>query len=63
MDGVRELAAALGGRNVALAQFETSDPDAPLTVTARAEPGEPMVVAIGEEEFELDPAWPPRNGG
>lgn len=64
VDGVRALAAALGGRNVALAQFETSDPDAPLTVTARAEPGEPLVVALGEEEFELDEAWPaPRNGG
>ena len=33
----RALAAALGGRNVALVQFETSDPDAPLSVTARAE--------------------------
>ena len=46
-----------------LAQFETNDPDAPLTVTARAEPGEPLVVALGEEEFELDPSWPQRNGG
>jgi hypothetical protein len=63
VDGVRALAAALGGRNVALAQFETSDPDAPLTVTARAEPGEPLVVALGEEEFELDPAWPPGGNG
>jgi hypothetical protein len=63
VDGVRALAAALGGRNVALAQFETSDPDAPLTVTARAEPGEPLVVALGEEEFELAPGWPQRNGG
>ena len=61
--GVRALAAALGGRNVALAQFETNDPDAPLTVTARAEPGEPLVVALGEEEFELDSGWPQRNGG
>jgi hypothetical protein len=63
VEGVRALAAALGGRNVALAQFETTDPDAPLTVTARAEPGEPLVVALGEEEFELDAGWPRRNGG
>jgi hypothetical protein len=62
VDGVRALAAALGGRNVALVQFETSDPDHPLSVTARAEAGEPLVVSIGEEEFEMDPDWPHSNG-
>jgi hypothetical protein len=55
---VRELAAALGGRNVAMAQFETSDPDAPLAFTARADGSEPIVLALGEDEFLMDPGWP-----
>jgi hypothetical protein len=57
---VRGLAAMLGGRNVAMAQFTTSDPDAPLTITARADGSEPLVLALGEEEFEMDPGWPDR---
>jgi hypothetical protein len=59
---VRALAAALGGRNVALVQFETSDPEVPLSITARAEAGEPLVVSLGEEEFEMAPGWPRTNG-
>jgi hypothetical protein len=46
---VGELAAALGGRSVATAQFQTSDPDVPLAVSAR--PGEPPVFALGDETF------------
>ncbi len=57
---VRDLAALLGGRNVAMAQFETSDPDAPLSITARADGSDPIVLAIGEEEFEMEPGWPER---
>ena len=48
---VGELAAALGGRSVATVQFATSDPDAPLAVSARA--GEPPVFALGDETFAL----------
>jgi hypothetical protein len=48
---VGELAAALGGRSVATVQFETTDPDAPLAVSAR--PGEPPVFALGDETFAL----------
>ena len=55
---VRDLAAALGGRNVAMAQFATNDPDAPLAITARADGSEPIVLALGEEEFPMDPDWP-----
>jgi hypothetical protein len=55
---VRDLAAALGGRNVAMAQFATNDPDAPLAITARADGSEPIVLALGEEEFPMDPGWP-----
>jgi hypothetical protein len=55
---VRDLAAALGGRNVALAQFATDDPEAPLAITARADRSEPIVLALGEEEFPMEPGWP-----
>ena len=61
-DAVRAMADALGGRNVAMAQFETSDPDAPLAITARAGGADPMVLALGEEEFEMDPGWPQAPG-
>ena len=40
-----------------MAQFETTTPDVPLSISAR--PGEPMVVAIGEDEYEMDAGWPP----
>lgn len=53
---VRELAAALGGRNVAMVTFETSDPAAPLSITARA--GDPIVLSLGAEEYEMEPGWP-----
>jgi hypothetical protein len=55
-DGVAALARALGGRNVAMAQFATRDPAAPLSLTARADGSDPIVVSLGEEEFELPPA-------
>ena len=50
-DAVGELAAALGGRSVATVQFQTSDPEAPLAVSAR--PGEPPLFALGDETFAL----------
>ena len=55
---VRDLAAALGGRNVAMAQFQTSDPETPLAITARADGSEPIVLALGDEEFPMEPGWP-----
>lgn len=50
-DGVLALARALGGRSVATAEFATSDPERPLTVAARD--GEGVVLAVGDEHFEL----------
>ena len=50
--GVCGLADALGGRNVAMAVFETTNADLPLAITARAGGGEPVVIAIGEDQFE-----------
>ena len=52
-DNVRALAEALGEENVAMAVYETSDEDAPMTLTARAGSAEPVVVAIGDSQFEL----------
>jgi len=53
VDGVRGLADALGGRNVAMAVFETTDDETPLAITARAGGSDPVVIAIGEDQFEL----------
>ena len=50
-DALLDLAAALGGRSVAAAEWATADPDHPLTLAAR--PGEPVIVALGEDQFEL----------
>jgi hypothetical protein len=55
---LRALADLLGGRSVAMAQFETNRPEAPLAITARAGGTEPLVLALGEEEFEMEPGWP-----
>jgi len=49
---VRELAALLPGESVVAADFETTDPEVPLGLAGRA--GEPVVVLLGEHEFELD---------
>ena len=55
--GVRHLAAVLGPGAVALATWESSDPDAPLSISARGE--DPIVLVLGEDEYEQDPGWPP----
>lgn len=50
---LRELAALLPGRSVVAAEYETTDPACVLGLAARS--GEPVVVLLGEHEFELDP--------
>jgi hypothetical protein len=52
-DAVAALAGRLGGRNVAMVQFETNDPESPMSLTARADGSEPIVLALGEDEYEL----------
>jgi hypothetical protein len=49
---VRDLAGLLPGASVVAAEFETTDPACPLGLAGR--PGEPVVVLLGEHEFELD---------
>ena len=48
-DGLLDLARALGGRSVATADFDTTGE--PLTIAARV--GEPIVLAVGDAQFEL----------
>jgi hypothetical protein len=50
------LASAFGGRSVATADFATRDPSLPLTIAAR--PGEPIVLAVADQQFELPDGWP-----
>jgi hypothetical protein len=50
-EAVLGLAAAFGGRSVATADFSTRDAGRPLTIAARQ--GEPIVLAVGEEQFML----------
>jgi hypothetical protein len=57
---VRALAEAFPGRSVVTVTFATSDPDAPLQLAARS--GDPMVLGLGEEQFEMDPRWPGPTG-
>ena len=53
--GVMELARALGGRSVATADFAIAE-GGPLTIAARA--GEPILLAVGEEQFAMPEGWP-----
>ena len=39
-----------------MVQFETNDPEQPLGITARGD--DPIVVSIGEDEYEMEPGWP-----
>src|SRR3954470_10163768 len=50
-DIARGITGLLGGRSVALLEMPTTSAGVPLAVTARL--GEPVVVTIGEQEFEL----------
>ncbi len=50
-DVVLDLARAFGGRSLAAVDFPTADPAQPVTIAGRA--GEPVLVAIGETQFEL----------
>src|SRR5439155_1159017 len=54
--GPGRLAAALGGRSVALVRFPAADGETPFALAARQ--GEGLVVVIGDEQYEMDPAWP-----
>lgn len=48
-EAVSAVAAALGGRSVVLALFQTTDDDTPFGIAARS--GEPVVLTLGDEQF------------
>lgn len=48
----REIAGLLPGASVLAAEYETTRADSPLGLAARS--GEPVVVLLGDHEFELD---------
>jgi hypothetical protein len=50
-DAMRQLSDLLGGRSVAIAVYQTVTPGVDLTVTARY--GEPVLITLGEQEWEL----------
>jgi hypothetical protein len=54
---VRELVGAFPGRSVLAVTFATTDPETPLQLAARRD--DPLVLAIGDEQFEMDAGWPP----
>lgn len=49
---LRQIAELLPGASVVAAEYETTDPAAPLGLAARGD--EPVVVLLGDSEFELD---------
>lgn len=49
IEAVEAVAAALGGRSVVLALFQTVDEDRPFGIAAR--PGEPVVLTLGDDQF------------
>lgn len=52
-EAVGAVAAALGGRSVVLALFQTTDDDRPFGIAARS--GEPVVLTLGDEQFARAP--------
>jgi hypothetical protein len=53
---VRDLVAAFPGRSILTVTFATNDPEVPLHIAART--GDPMVLGLGDEQFELGADWP-----
>jgi len=58
-EGSLALAVALGGRRVAFVQFPTLDDQTPFAISARM--GEPLVLVIGGEQYEMAEGWPRRS--
>lgn len=50
-EAVTAVAAALGGRSVVLALFQTTDDETPFGIAARS--GEPVVLTLGDEQFAM----------
>lgn len=53
---VRDLAVHLPGRSALTVEWGSDHPDLPLVIAAR--PGDRMVLALGDELFEMPAEWP-----
>ncbi|WP_372788518.1 hypothetical protein [Paraconexibacter sp.] len=56
-EAVLGMTRRVGPRDVVMATWSTNDPDAPISITARGH--DPLVVSLGEDEYEMEPGWPP----
>jgi hypothetical protein len=50
-EAVRRVAAALGPAAAVVVELETTTPELPLALSARA--GEPVLVTLGDDSYEL----------
>ena len=55
-EGIRAVAAAIGGNSVALVRFPATDGETPFALAARQDEG--LVVVIGDEQYEMGAEWP-----
>lgn len=53
---VRALVDVFPGRSVLSVTFATTDVETPLQIAART--GDPIVLALGDEQFEMASSWP-----
>jgi hypothetical protein len=57
---VKESGALFPERSVLMVGFESTEPEAPVYLAARQ--GEPLVLSVGEAEYEMPPEWPGEPG-
>ncbi len=53
---MRALIALFPGRSVLTATFPTADESTPFHLAVRS--GDPIVAALGKQQFEMPPGWP-----
>lgn len=56
-DAVIGLTRRVGPRDVVMATWATTTHDVPISISARGK--DPVIVALGEEQYEMDQGWPP----
>jgi hypothetical protein len=56
-EAVIGLTRRVGPRDVVVATWRTNDPETPISISARGQ--DPIVITLGEDEYEMEPGWPP----
>jgi hypothetical protein len=56
-EAVIGLTRRIGPRDVVVATWATTTHDVPLSISARGK--DPLIIVLGEEQYEMDPGWPP----